>query len=63
MQRTKLEKQTKVFITLTEEEAGKLKSALLNHVSWLDERWAEEIYDALEGEGIDDRPYVTVGGQ
>lgn len=62
MQRTKLEKLTKVFITLTEEEAGKLKTVLLEHVSWLDERWAEEIYEELEGEGVDDRPYVSVGG-
>lgn len=59
MQRIKLEKQTKVFITLTEEEAGKLKSVLLKHVPWADERWAEEIYDALDDEGIVDRPYVS----
>lgn len=63
MQRIKLEKQTKVFITLTEEEAGKLKSVLLEHVLWPDERWAEEIYDALDDEGIDDRRYVSVAGQ
>lgn len=63
MQRIKLEKQTKVFITLTEEEAGKLKSVLLEHVLWSDERWAEEIYDALDDEGIDDRPHVSVAGQ
>lgn len=56
----KVQKDTKVTISMTETEAGKLKTALFNEVDFEKEGWAAELYDALDAHDIFEQPYEAV---
>lgn len=45
---------TNVIISLSEHETGRLKELLINHTEFDEEGWAKELYDLLDGMGIDD---------
>jgi hypothetical protein len=43
---------TEVLLSLSEREAGRIMSLLMNHVDFGDEPWAREVHEALESQDI-----------
>lgn len=52
MAEIKVQHDTKVIISLSEQEAGKLKRVLCDRVDFEKEEWAEEIYEALDEQNV-----------
>lgn len=47
-----------IAIILSEDEAGKLKSILFDHVRFEDEEWVCELYDTLDSLDVSSVPYA-----
>ena len=45
---------TEVLLSLSEHEAGRIMNLIMHHSDFGDEPWANEVYDALEAQGIDE---------
>lgn len=58
-ERVRIVQTKRVMLALTEEEAGKLMHILANTVMWCDENWAENVYDCLAAEDIDEADEVA----
>jgi len=56
----KVQRDTKVTISLSEEEAGKLMSVLWDIVDFEPETWAEELHDSLRENEVLKVPYRAI---
>ena len=61
MTEVKVQCDTKVILSTSEEEAGKLKKLLYDKLDFAKEPWAREIHDSLDDQAVAEHDYVEAG--